>query len=51
MKTKLEIYRERCRADYEERMKNPQPIKWTRINLGDGPAHDYQKGAGNWTGD
>lgn len=51
MKTKLEIYRERCRAEYEERMKNPQPIKWTKINLGDGPAYDYGKGPGNYTGD
>ena len=26
-------------------------VTWTKLDLGPGPAADYNKGPGNWTGD
>ena len=49
--TKLEQAKVRWKADYEARMKDPSLLKRTTIDLGPGPAHDYNKGPGNWTGD
>lgn len=49
--TKLEQAKARWRADYEARMKDPSLLRRISANLGNGPAHDYNKGPGNWTGD
>ena len=49
--TKLEQAKAKWRADYEARMKDPSLLRRTSANLGNGPAHDYGKGPGNWTGD
>ena len=49
--TKLEQAKARWRADYEARMKDPSLIKRIKADLGPGPAADYGKGPGNWTGD
>jgi len=50
MKTKLELARERW-AEEHRQIQLQGGIKWTKLDLGPGPAYDYNKGPGNWTGD
>ena len=49
--TKLEQAKARWKAEYEARIKDPSLLKQTTADLGPGPAMDYNKGPGNWTGD
>jgi len=44
---------EQIRAQWAEQRKQAreQGMNWTRLDLGPGPAADYNKGPGNWTGD
>ena len=48
---KLEQAKALWKAQYEARMKDPSLLKHIKIDLGPGPAMDYRKGPGNWTGD
>lgn len=48
---KLEQAKARWKAEHEAIMKDPSLLKHTKIDFGNGPAYDYNKGPGNWTGD
>ena len=53
MKTPFDIYMERVKLEREQFKKDlaARGITVTSADLGPGPAHDYNKGPGNWTGD
>jgi len=52
-KTPFDIYMERVAKERKQYRKELEArgVIFTEIDLGSGPAMDYNKGPGNWTGD